>query len=249
MEDQETALAEEAIAPPFSELISRWLDEGERLSEAMSASKVAAAWRAETPFRRVLSQMRAGVAHHRLAVLVCAGLLPLALFLAIQHHPTAPATSLAPIATRPAPSPPPGAVHEPPVAASKVSPVARKAVVAAPKGSPVARRVAVAAPQASPAVRRVAVAAPKTRPAVGRAVAAVPSTAAGPVAVAVSKTPPAGRPVAVAAPPQAPPVVRRVALASPKAPHVAPVAGPQAPPTARQTTVASPKAPGYRPGQ
>ena len=246
MEDQERALAEEAVAPPFSELISRWLDEGERLSEAMSASRLAAASRAETPFRQGLLRLRAGVAHHRLAVLVGAGLLPLALFLAIQHSTrheapspvvAAPASALA---KRPVPSPPPAAVHELSAAATKVSPIARKA-----------------APQVRPAVRRVAVAVPRTRPAARKAVVAVPKRppAARKAVVAVPKRPPAARPVAVVEPPQAPPLVRKVALASPKAPQVAPratVAGPRAPqrsPIARRATVASPKAPGYRPGQ
>jgi hypothetical protein len=231
MEDQERALAEEAVPPPFSELISRWLDEGERLSEAMSTSRMAAASRAETPFRQALLRLRAGVAHHRLAVLVCAGLLPLALFL-VTHHaapvPVVSATSLASIATGPTPSPTRAVAHE--------------LAVPAPKAPPAPRRVAVAALKVSRAVRKVRVAAPKTLPAARR------------VAVAVPKRPPAARPLAVVGPPQAPPVVRKVALASPKAPQVAPratVAGPRAPqrsPIARRATVASPKAPGYRPG-
>jgi hypothetical protein len=244
MEDQERVRAEEAVPPPFSELISRWLDEGERLSEAMSTSRMAAAPCAETPFRQALSRLRAGVAHHRLAVLVCAGLLPLALFLATHHAAPVPvvsaaATSRASIATSPAPSPPRAVVHELAVPAPKAPPAARRVAVATPTVSRSVRKVTVAAPKTPPAARRVAVAVPKTPPPPRRAVVAAP------------KRPPAARPVTVAVP-KAPPAVRQVALASPKAPQVAPkvaVAAPRTSPIARRATVASPKAPGYRPGQ
>ena len=232
MEDRETALTEDVVVPPFSELISRWLDEGERLSEAMSASKVAAASTAETPFRRALLRLRGGVERHRLAVLVCAGLLPFALFLAAQHSTRrgAPiavvspsASSLAPITANPAPSPPRGIVHELAVTVPKAPRAVRGAVVAAPKAPRAARTVAVALPKTPRAARPVALAVPKTPQAAPPVALAVPTAppAARHAAVVGLQVSPVARPVGAAGSP-ASPVVRQVALASPKAPHVAP---------------------------
>jgi len=236
MEDRERARTEEALVPPFSELISRWLDEGERLSEAMSASKVAAASMAETPFRRALLGLRGGVERHRLAVLVCAGLLPFALFLATQHstrHSTqlgAPipvvspsASSPVPITANPAPSPPRGIVHELAVAVPEAPRAVRKAVVAAPQAPRAARRVAVAIPKRAQAAHPIALAVPKAPPAAPPVALAVPNTppAARQTAVAGLQVSSVARPVGAVGSP-APPVVRQVALASPKAPHVAP---------------------------
>jgi hypothetical protein len=262
MEDKERAFAEEAVAPPFSELISRWLEEGERLSEAMSTSRATAASLAETPVRQALARLRGGVERHRLAVLVCLGLLPVALFLA-THHSTphsapvpivaASASSLPPITKRPARSPPPTAVHELSIGAPETAPAARKAEVGAPKTAVAARKAVVTAPKVPRTVRRVAVGVPRA-PMVARPVAGAVSQAppaARQTAVVSPQAPLPARPVAVAAPRTAP-VARLAALASPKAPRVVSrmaVAGPQAPTSpapARRVTVASPKAPGRR---
>lgn len=253
MQDNESAFTEEAVGPPFSELISRWLDEGDRLSESTSTSRGAAASRAETPFRQTLGRLRAGVAQHRLSVLIGVGLLPLALFLTTQHStrhvtqyerpiPTASVSAGSPtlVMTRRAPSLPPAAVHPLAIATPKAPlPVIRKPAVATPKAPRLTiRKTTVAAPKAPPPVARRAVAAasPKaSRPAVRKTVVATAKTrpSVRPAAVAVAKTPPAVRPVA--ATPKAPNVVRKVA-----------VAGPPAPAPVRPATVASPKAPGHR---
>ena len=225
MQDSERALTEETVVPPFSELISRWLDEGERLSEAMSTSpswsRTATPARAETPFRQALLRLWAGVERHRLAVLVCAGLLPFGLFLATHRstHQSTPglpvavvsssASSLAPITASPAPSPARGAVHELAVTVPKTPQAVRKVVVAAPKAPRAARKAVVAISKTPPAARPVALAVPKTPP------------AARQPAVAGFQVSPVVRPAGAASSP-APRVVRQVAVASPKAPHVAP---------------------------
>jgi len=254
VEDTSGASTEGVAGRPFSELISRWLEEGDRLSEAMSTSRGAAVSRAETPLGQALLRLRVGVERHRLSFLVCVGLLSFALFLA-THHPhgepvpvvSASASSLAPIRTSRAPSPPPAGVqelHELAVAAPKAPPAAREAVVAAPKTPPAVRTATIAAPKAPRAVRRLAVAVPKApRPARAVAVAGpqVPSAARS-VAIAGPQAPPAARPLPVAGP-QAPPAVRPVAIAAPQAPPaVRPVvpASPKAPHVARRVAVAGP---------
>jgi len=119
MEDQVGAVAEGAVEAPFSELISRWLDEGDRLDESAAASAKMAPSRTEGPLRAFFRRLQPGIDRYRLFVLAGVGLLPLALFLATQRGapaspvvasmtsvaPVAPAAPMAPRApARPAPA-------------------------------------------------------------------------------------------------------------------------------------------------
>ena len=65
---------------PFSELISHWLDEGDRLSASAAAAPTPPAT-TETRLRHIIQQLRPVIARHRLFVFAGLGLLPLALLL------------------------------------------------------------------------------------------------------------------------------------------------------------------------
>ncbi|HVT06995.1 MAG TPA: hypothetical protein VHO67_06040 [Polyangia bacterium] len=118
MESMEPEIAPPAAepAPPqvvFSELIDRWLREGERLHEtapanddeggtaASHAGPPPDSWRARTAelWRTILER-------HRLEALVAVGLLPLMLFLVLQghaagHSPPAPEPAVHGVVTAP----------------------------------------------------------------------------------------------------------------------------------------------------
>jgi hypothetical protein len=102
MEDQAGPVGEGAVEAPFSELISRWLDEGDRLDESAAASTKAAASRTEGPLRAFFRRLQPGIDRYRLFVLAGVGLLPLVLFLLTQRGaPASPVvasmTSVAPV--------------------------------------------------------------------------------------------------------------------------------------------------------
>jgi hypothetical protein len=159
MEESDGARSEEVVDPHFSDLMRRWLDEGDRLSESGVTSSTGAPARDEVPFRQALSRLRTGVDRYRLFVLVGVGLIPLALFTATHRGAAGPAAvvastaAYAPVTTDRAPSPPPAAHVSPSVAASKISGV--------PGATP---ESAVVALHPRPAVRRSALAAPKPPP-------------------------------------------------------------------------------------
>ena len=162
MEESDGALSEEVVDPPFSDLMRRWLDEGDRLGDGGATSATGAPARAEVPFRQALARLLTSVDRYRLFVLVGVGLLPLALFTATHRGAAGPAAvaastvSYAPVAVDRAPSPPPAAHVWPSVAASKIA-----GVPGAPGATP---ESPVAAVNPRPAVRRSALAAPKPPP-------------------------------------------------------------------------------------
>jgi hypothetical protein len=154
MEERDAPLAEEVVEPPFSELMRRWLDEGDQLSERGVTSPTAAAARSATPLGQALSRLRAGVERYRVFVLAGVGLLPLALFTATHQRAAgaivaAATVSSAPPATGPTPTPPP-VVHETAASASKIPVAAHESGVVAPKPRPAARTTAVIAAKPQP---------------------------------------------------------------------------------------------------
>jgi hypothetical protein len=85
MEETSGAVAEAPLKEaPFSELISLWLDEGERLS-ASAAAALAPKPATESRVRQVVESLRLIIERHRLFVFVGIGLLPLALILCIYR--------------------------------------------------------------------------------------------------------------------------------------------------------------------
>ena len=101
MEDQAGAVGEGAVEAPFSELISRWLDEGDRLDASAAATAAVAPSRIEGPLRAFFRRLQPGIDRYRLFVLAGVGLIPLVLFLLIQRGaPSSPVvasmTSVAP---------------------------------------------------------------------------------------------------------------------------------------------------------
>jgi hypothetical protein len=100
---------------PFGELISEWLDEGDRLS-ASAAAVAAPSSAAESRLRHVLQRVQPVFARYRLLVLAAIGMLPLTLILGTHRRapaqpPTAtvavamPVVALAGHESRPVPSP------------------------------------------------------------------------------------------------------------------------------------------------
>jgi hypothetical protein len=109
MEDQAGAVGEGVVEAPFSELISRWLEEGDRLDESAAATATVAPSRTEGPLRAFFRRLQPGIDRYRLFVLAGVGLLPLVLFLVTQRGapvsavvasmtPVAPSTPVAPVA-------------------------------------------------------------------------------------------------------------------------------------------------------
>jgi hypothetical protein len=111
MEDNERAVSEGVLAdPPFSELMSRWLEEGDRLSENVAATATGPSSPTDGSLRLRLLRLRAVVDRYRLFVLAGVGLLPLVLFMAIQRGAPASAVaasmvSVTPLPANPAPAP------------------------------------------------------------------------------------------------------------------------------------------------
>lgn len=114
MEDNAGAVSEGVAEAPFSELISRWLDEGDRLNENVAVAGTVPASRIDGRLRQTLSRLRELADRYRLFVLAGVGLLPLALLVATHRVAPAPAIAAsmvsviptAPTAASPAPSPP-----------------------------------------------------------------------------------------------------------------------------------------------
>ncbi|HEY4393531.1 MAG TPA: hypothetical protein VGP64_05695 [Polyangia bacterium] len=87
MEDQEGAPSDRAAAAPFSELVSAWLDEGDRLDETAIATAASSPPALETRARRILALARPVLERYRVVVLAGVGLIPFALF-ALTHRAT-----------------------------------------------------------------------------------------------------------------------------------------------------------------
>ena len=152
--DDSPVIGESSAEPPFSELISRWLAEGDQLAGAPVASDTAgprsaiAKWWAPR-----LERLREIVARHRVLVLAGVGLLPMALFLLTHRSPAPPPVAIA------APAPPPAvhvaAVIAPPAPARAPTTTSRPSPVAA-VSKPAAHSVRKPAPVASGARRHAA---------------------------------------------------------------------------------------------
>ncbi|HXU63218.1 MAG TPA: hypothetical protein VN962_16050, partial [Polyangia bacterium] len=154
--------------PQFSDLIDRWLQEGDRLNEQAAAAPAPAApatelerWR-----HRALELGRTVLERHRLELLVAVGLLPLMLFLITQgggHRAPAVARRVPAAAPRPtgAPIPPvprlAAPAPTPPAATALLSEGLLRQCTTGPRAAP-PRRSAVH--RHKPAVRPVAQAAP-----------------------------------------------------------------------------------------
>jgi hypothetical protein len=107
MEDQNGAPSESVAAAPFSELISAWLDEGDRLDEKAIATTASAPPVVETRARRILALLRPALDRYRVVVLAGAGLVAFALF-ALTHRspvPVVAAATVARVALAPEPAP------------------------------------------------------------------------------------------------------------------------------------------------
>ena len=116
MEETSGAVADASLQErPFSELISVWLDEGERLS-ASAAAAPAPPPAPESRLRRVFHQLRPAIERHRLFVLVGIGLLPLALILC-AHRGTPAQAAASTVAAAPPVAASPSAQAPPPASA------------------------------------------------------------------------------------------------------------------------------------
>jgi len=193
--------------PIFSDLIDRWLREGDRLHEAVGPSEPGAApvdsptqldrqlenkfheWKARA--RELLGVV---IERHRLELLVAIGLVPLGLFLLVSGH---------------APDAKPRTVAAP--AAPQAAPAPRLAVSPGPRLAPPAPREIAPEPMLVWAQAQPASARPKQAPAAKRApvrpprVVAHTSRTAAPAPKLVAKPQPAPAPVVVAVKPILPP--------------------------------------------
>jgi hypothetical protein len=126
MEDQNGAASDSVVAAPFSELISAWLDEGDRLDEKAIATTASVPPVVETRARRVLARLRPVFNRHRVLVLAGVGLVPLALFLLTTRSAPAsvPALVIAPATLATPPPRPLPAVPTPLVASMILHPTA-----------------------------------------------------------------------------------------------------------------------------
>jgi len=128
--------------PVFSDLIDRWLREGDRLHQ--SAGAPASGLPGDSPTQvpdlqetwktRARELVGAALGRHRLEVLVGIGLVPLALFLMIAGHTAPPAAPAPAVAARTAPPRPPAVLSEPPMTV-----LAERPTAPAPAGLPPAR--------------------------------------------------------------------------------------------------------------
>jgi hypothetical protein len=120
---------------PFGELISAWLDEGDRLS-ASAAALVAPSAAAESRFRHVLQRLQPVFARHRLLVLAGIGLLPVALILSMYRgasaQPPAATVALAAPVARPAAVEPRPAAQSAPAPALALASIATAIATPAP---------------------------------------------------------------------------------------------------------------------
>lgn len=147
MEDNAGAVSEGVVEAPFSELISRWLDEGDRLNESVAVAGTAPASRIDGRLRQTLSRLRELADRHRLFVLAGVGLVPLVLLLAthrVAPAPTIAASMVSVIPTAPkmrtatSPVPPPPQANPPP--SLRAIPALRVASVDPPAHRPVTHR-------------------------------------------------------------------------------------------------------------
>ncbi len=137
MEETSGAVVDASLKePPFSELISVWLDEGERLS-ASAAAAPASGPGTESRLRHVVQRLRPVIERHRLFVLVGIGLLPLALILAAHGGAPVPAAPASTIAAAPPVAASPSVQSPPPSSAPLQSAPVRAALASA--GSPHAK--------------------------------------------------------------------------------------------------------------
>lgn len=158
MEDNAGAVSEGVDEAPFSELISRWLDEGDRLNEKVAVAATVPASRIDGRLRQTLSRLRELADRYRLFVLAGVGLLPMALLVAthrvapapaivasmvsvIPTAPTAPtAASPAPSLPRAIPAPPPPLRAVPALRVASVEPPAHRRVKHRRRHHPAFRR-------------------------------------------------------------------------------------------------------------
>jgi hypothetical protein len=210
--------------PVFSELIDRWLRDGERLHEVAGAPDPTAPGDSPTQLDgwKVRARELVGtvIERHRLELLVGIGLVPLALFLLVTGHSArenAPPRAVAAQATRPAAPPRPAAAQ-----ATRPAPARPRTVLAEPPVTVVAPR-AKPAPAPAPAhAKPVTIAKrPPARPAQLGAPTSRPAPAA-PSRIAKAPLPPsAPRPAVIAAPkilPPRPPAGTKVAVKTSVAP-------------------------------
>src|SRR5690242_18735184 len=100
MEQQDGAPSDGVMAAPFSELISAWLDEGDRLDEKAIATAASVPAPVESLGRRIFTFLRPALERYRVLVLAGAGLIPFGLF-ALTHRSAAapvPVAAAAPVA-------------------------------------------------------------------------------------------------------------------------------------------------------
>jgi hypothetical protein len=95
MEDHNGAPSDSVATAPFSELISAWLDEGDRLDEKAIATTASVPPVVETRARRLVARLRPAFDRHRVLVLAGLGLVPLALFMLTARSAATPAPALA----------------------------------------------------------------------------------------------------------------------------------------------------------
>jgi len=152
----------------FSELISGWLDEGDRLSESAAAAPVPPA--AESRLGHAVRYLQPVIQRHRLSVLVGLGLLPLALLLGTRGGGQVPITLgpatvipaiLDPVAARGEGRTSPGAQLSPaPSAEAQAAPVAARPT-SAPPAAPASAGSAAPPASAPPALANAGSTAPK----------------------------------------------------------------------------------------
>jgi hypothetical protein len=156
MEDQNGAPSDGVAATPFSELISAWLDEGDRLDEKAIATTVSAPPVVETRTRRILALLRPALDRYRVVVLAGAGLIPFALFALTHRSAAVPAPALASVVKVATPAAP--SVPGPERAATD-----RTAPPAAPSALPRPEIAGICASEAAPTL--LGVRSPDPRPA------------------------------------------------------------------------------------
>jgi hypothetical protein len=215
--------------PVFSDLIDRWLREGDRLEEL--AGPPAGTHPGDSPTqldgwklwaRNLLGTV---IERHRLEVLVGIGLIPLALFLIVAHHAAPPSTPARTVAALAPAARPRAVLAEPPMTVLAPRPAAPEPVLTR------YRPLALASTPAAPAKPLVSthvkpVAQPKQPPVRPRPVAIRAPHPAPPVQVAKPQPPAPPRP-AIAIVPRVTPPAHPAPKVMPKAafavdPRVAP---------------------------
>jgi hypothetical protein len=214
---------------PFSDLINRWLDEGDRISEVARAGAVGQRHHKERPLLELLRELRAKADRHRFAVVFVAVTLSavaVASMRAVSHavlkttatvaaeRPSPPAPLAAPspppqpvVAALPAvaPAAPPAPTDEPTPAGDPPAPKpvgATTAIVPASAPTAAAATVAASAPAAA-ATPAVAGTTPAAAPRAATAATATATVTATTATSAPAADPPLSPAAAVAPPPAA----------------------------------------------